>query len=415
MNLNRTILAGLLLASPALAQTTNDPFPTPIRASEGVIRVDYREFARVPDIDGQAARMMLPIAWVSRYAPSNVTRSRMMRAALTCLSFMLVLAQRAHGQDAQMPKLENAARAAELLKEQYPEDLRLLGFGGTVKVNVRVDLRGGVDSVVVLTRSGLPALDDVAEGVARSLRFSKPATPSWVDLDLTFQPERSATTVFSALPHLTDRRMAQETVWLRLPERLRKGTIRATRLVEAIVDSTGKVLSLRPAALSCPSEFDEATMAGSALLRFAPLNAAAGSLPQRTIVTFDFHSDSVAIHLPGESRRAKPLAQANAEMPSAMVPAQAPRLRNRDHVSRTLQRHYPPELRSRGAGGTVALWLFIDEKGDVKRRMIRTSSGLCALDRAALEVSSVMRFEPALRDGVPTKVWVQMPVVFQTR
>jgi hypothetical protein len=53
--------AGLLLATPALAQTTSEPFPAPIRANEGVIRVDYREFARLPDIDGQAARMMLMV------------------------------------------------------------------------------------------------------------------------------------------------------------------------------------------------------------------------------------------------------------------------------------------------------------------------------------------------------------------
>jgi len=35
-----------------------DPFPTPIPASEGVINVNVREFASLPDIDGVAARMM---------------------------------------------------------------------------------------------------------------------------------------------------------------------------------------------------------------------------------------------------------------------------------------------------------------------------------------------------------------------
>lgn len=50
-----SILAGVLLAPPA---QTNDPYP-PIRATEGVIRVDVREFAVLPDIDGIAARMML--------------------------------------------------------------------------------------------------------------------------------------------------------------------------------------------------------------------------------------------------------------------------------------------------------------------------------------------------------------------
>jgi hypothetical protein len=37
---------------------TTDPFPAPIAATDGVIRVGVREFASVPDIDGVAARMM---------------------------------------------------------------------------------------------------------------------------------------------------------------------------------------------------------------------------------------------------------------------------------------------------------------------------------------------------------------------
>src|SRR5688572_13244120 len=54
-----TLLAGVLLAAPAMAQT-NDPY-SPIRAMEGVIRVDLREFATLPDIDSVPARMMLLI------------------------------------------------------------------------------------------------------------------------------------------------------------------------------------------------------------------------------------------------------------------------------------------------------------------------------------------------------------------
>ena len=49
----------LLLALPALAQTPTDPFPTPIAATEGVIRVRFVEFASILDVDGEAARMML--------------------------------------------------------------------------------------------------------------------------------------------------------------------------------------------------------------------------------------------------------------------------------------------------------------------------------------------------------------------
>ena len=57
--LNRTILLTIFCVSPALAQTTNDPFPEPIEAVEDVITVDFVEFASVPDIDGQPARVMI--------------------------------------------------------------------------------------------------------------------------------------------------------------------------------------------------------------------------------------------------------------------------------------------------------------------------------------------------------------------
>lgn len=40
------------------AQSSRDPFPLPIPASEGVITVGVEEFASVPDVDGEAARMM---------------------------------------------------------------------------------------------------------------------------------------------------------------------------------------------------------------------------------------------------------------------------------------------------------------------------------------------------------------------
>ena len=53
------VVALLLLTVPALAQTPTDPFPTPIAATEGVIRVSFVEFASIPDVGGEAARMML--------------------------------------------------------------------------------------------------------------------------------------------------------------------------------------------------------------------------------------------------------------------------------------------------------------------------------------------------------------------
>ncbi len=40
-------------------QTTTDPFPAPINAQDGVLAVDFAEFATIPDVNGAAPRMML--------------------------------------------------------------------------------------------------------------------------------------------------------------------------------------------------------------------------------------------------------------------------------------------------------------------------------------------------------------------
>ena len=53
------LVPGLSLpAAPALAQETSDPFPEPIASEEGAIVVDVVEFASIPDVDGEPARMM---------------------------------------------------------------------------------------------------------------------------------------------------------------------------------------------------------------------------------------------------------------------------------------------------------------------------------------------------------------------
>ena len=52
-------VAALGAATPAFAQSSNDPFPNPINAADGVIAVNFVEFATIPDIAGEAPRMML--------------------------------------------------------------------------------------------------------------------------------------------------------------------------------------------------------------------------------------------------------------------------------------------------------------------------------------------------------------------
>ena len=55
----RPVFAALLIAGPAVAQISNDPFPDPIPASEGAIIVGLEEFATLPHINGAPARPMV--------------------------------------------------------------------------------------------------------------------------------------------------------------------------------------------------------------------------------------------------------------------------------------------------------------------------------------------------------------------
>jgi hypothetical protein len=57
--MTRIVLVWLLLISSAAAQTSSDPFPSAILAADDVVTVSFVEFASLPDVDGQAARMML--------------------------------------------------------------------------------------------------------------------------------------------------------------------------------------------------------------------------------------------------------------------------------------------------------------------------------------------------------------------
>lgn len=92
-----------------------------------------------------------------------------------------------------------------------------------------------------------------------------------------------------------------------------------------------------------------------------------------------------------------------------------PSLQNREEVSRALEREYPPMLRDAGIGGTVVVWLFVDEEGRVTDTQVHTTSGHERLDGAALTVAGLMRFTPALNRDTKVAVWVSLPVTFAVR
>ena len=90
----------------------------------------------------------------------------------------------------------------------------------------------------------------------------------------------------------------------------------------------------------------------------------------------------------------------------------APRLTNFAEARRAIAAEYPADLRRRGIGGQVTLWLFVSENGRVIRTSVLESSGHEALDLAAIAVAERMEFDPATKNGKPKGLWVRQAITF---
>jgi len=130
-----------------------------------------------------------------------------------------------------------------------------------------------------------------------------------------------------------------------------------------------------------------------------------------TIATTDFESYEVSeLPEPPKDRGADVTGQ-----PKFTPYTVGPSILNRDEVVKAMGRVYPPMLRDAGIGGTVTLFIYIDEHGLVKDHRIAHRSGHPQLDSAALEVLGVYRFSPALNRDQKTAVWVQFPIRFSVK
>ena len=76
---------------------------------------------------------------------------------------------------------------------------------------------------------------------------------------------------------------------------------------------------------------------------------------------------------------------------------------------------YPEGLADTAAAVTVRLRLFVDEQGHVIADSTRVaeSSGVAALDSAAVEGAPRIRYAPALKDGEPVAAAFVQPVEFR--
>jgi TonB family protein len=229
----------------------------------------------------------------------------------------------------------------------------------------------------------------------------------------------------------------------RYPPLLRDAGVGGTVVGWFFVDETGRVLRTQLGVSSGRPELDEAVLGTAATMRFepyirdgaarqvwveVPVSFGAGPLipytrPQGEVVR---HAPLV---VPGPAQQPEPRPRVPLARPGEMPPGQEqlaaaptftpmtdrPQLRNTAEVQRALVRLYPPLLRDAGIGGTILLWLFVNEDGRVLRTRLAQSSGQPALDAAAEEIGALMEFSPALNRGQRVSVWIQLPVVFTAR
>ena len=83
-------------------------------------------------------------------------------------------------------------------------------------------------------------------------------------------------------------------------------------------------------------------------------------------------------------------------------------LKNTSEIQRLLDAA-GAEVRKRG---TVVLWVHTDEFGRGGKVEISRSSGVLALDAAAVRIARQMEFHPALNDRVPVALVSEIPVTF---
>jgi TonB family protein len=92
-----------------------------------------------------------------------------------------------------------------------------------------------------------------------------------------------------------------------------------------------------------------------------------------------------------------------------------PELKNRREAVRSVERHYPRQLKDAGIGGRVMVWVFIDTEGRVRNAQVSESSGNQALDEGALAAAWEFRFIPARYNEEVVRVWVCIPITFSVR
>ena len=137
--------------------------------------------------------------------------------------------------------------------------------------------------------------------------------------------------------------------------------------------------------------------------------------PSPPAVVVDVPDSPAPDDLRAEPERTLPAAQADDEPNDSLLrlPPTLPSLADREHARRIVTDEYPVDLQEGGIGGVVRVLLWVGLDGVADSPTVRVSSGVPALDEAALRATRSFRFLPATRAGQKVGTWVEFSVRFE--
>lgn len=136
--------------------------------------------------------------------------------------------------------------------------------------------------------------------------------------------------------------------------------------------------------------------------------------PDLTIAAVTFQENPVEFLPPPPTTSVESVTLA--EQPTFTPYEVKPELTNAREMQSLLEKSYPAVYRNAGIGGKAVLWVFIDEKGEVRNTRVVTSTGFPELDAVAEGLlRERARFTPAYNRDQRVPVWIQIPIEFSTR
>jgi TonB family protein len=194
------------------------------------------------------------------------------------------------------------------------------------------------------------------------------------------------------------------------PPLLRDAGVGGVARVRVHVNTLGVVENIDLLGGSGKRALDEAALRVAQEASYKPAHAANGELTKSALDLLLVFGKGMQPTLREEHGLPR---KVSTEEPGFTPYTDRPELQNREDIAAALVRAYPKALRDHGVSGTALIWVLVDRDGSVLTTKVNKTSGQPEIDEAAMRVAKEMKFKPALNNGDPVAVWIQMPIAMK--